>query len=228
MTNSSVETCKGRSPRVRVTSRLDPGVYQKLVDCSRGDEYITRDVARVARQIYIILLLHETTSFPVASSPGTRIRMVALAWHCLFEMLFEILRWNFIPRKADDEDCHILSARSCSNTVSLDSSFGRQSTVKPHFRGNRHTSWVSVLLGSNPLFFPHIPSRRPNRKFTRVSKAYGSLGVPAPCQESPGGEGTRVVVAADNGYDGSVLKLRDDRQKHLWGSIGLSSEHHGG
>jgi len=131
-------------------------------------------------------------------------------------MTFEILRRNLIPHKFDDGGCHIPSTRSCSNTASLDSSFGHQSTVKPHFRGNRHILWVSALLGLNPLFLPRIPSRRPNWKFARVFKTQSSLRIPIPRQKSPGGEGTRVVVAADNGHDVSVLKLRDNRRKYLW------------
>jgi len=142
-------------------------------------------------------------------------------------MLFEILRRNLIPCGVGDGGCHILSTRGCSNTIS-------RLFLRPPVHGQTLLPWGpshlvgSRTLGPNPLFLPQIPSRRPGRKFVRVSKTQSSLRIPAPRQESPRGESTKVVVAANNGCDESILKLRDDRRKHLRGGIGISFEHHGG
>ena len=153
--------------------------------------------------------------------------IVTFVRHCRCEMLFEIFQRNFISRKVDDEGCCTPSTRSCGETVPLDPSFGRQSMVKPHFRGNRHILWVFKHWGSNPLFPLRIPSQRPSRKLARVPKTQSPFRTPAPCQELPrGGESTKVAVTADNGDDRFILKLRDEDREHLRGSTVFSLEHH--
>ena len=87
--------------------------------------------------------------------------------------------------------------RGYRETVPLRSSLTLQLFVmiKPHFRRNRDV-WSSVGL---------LPFRMPS------PKAQGPPRVLAPRQEFSGGcESAKVVLASNNGDDGSVLKLWDD------------------
>jgi hypothetical protein len=152
-------------------------------------------------------------------------RIVTVARHHRFEMLFEIFRRNPVPLKVNDKGPCMPLTRSRCEAVPLDSSFGLQSVVKPHFRGNCDVWWGSIDLGS--LFCE--PPRRSSGKLTGVSETQSSLGILTPRQEFPGGgESTEVAVAVDNRDDRSVLKLWDNDRRCVWGSPRSSLEHHRG